>query len=105
MKKPEKIIVSYRGKLYECTEVKKKDRGFCGTVYSLLNTAEKVAIALSDLNKLRKKYDQAKLKKLKRYGKVDKKTGILTYGKIQRLKPASRVKRYTVDELTRMNRG
>ena len=110
MKKPEKIIVSYNGKLYECTEVKKQkqNRGFFGTVYTVLDTAERVAIALANLNKLRKKYDSAKLKKLKKYGKVDKNTGILTYGKLQRLKPvkpAARVKRYTVNALTKTDRG
>ena len=99
MKKSEKIIVVLDEELYECTVLKrKKEPGFFDTVYNVLNVAEKVAISLANLNKLRKKYDKANLKKLKKYGRVDK-NGILTYGKIQRLKPATRVKRYTVDAL------
>ena len=102
MKKSEKILVFLDEELYECTVLnlkkQKKEPSFLGTVYNVLNTAEKIAVSLAHLNKIRKKYEKARLKKLKKYGKVDK-NGILTYGRIQRLKPATRVKRYTVDAL------
>lgn len=106
MKKSQKVIVKVDGDFYECTVLKpqksKKKVGFLGAVYMLTYTAEKVATSLARLNKLRKKYEKARIKKLKKYGMYDKKTGVLTYGKLKRLKPAPRVKRYTVDRLSKM---
>ena len=106
MKKNEKIFVERDGKYYECTVLtfkkEKKKPNVQGTIYNILNTAEIVAVKLAQLNEVRKRYEKMKKKKLKKFGKVDKKTGTLILRGVKRQKPAKTVKRYTVDELKRL---
>ena len=104
MSKPDKFLLKFNGDLYECTVLnfkQKKKPSLLGRVYGVVRTTEKIAVSLSHLNRLRKKCEKARLKRLKKYGTVDKKTGILTYAKLPTLKPATRLKRYTVDFLSK----
>ena len=82
MSKPDKFLLKFDGDFYECTVFhfkQKKKPTFLESIHGILDTTEKIAVSLSRLNKLRKKFEKSRLKRLKKYGTVDKKTGILTY--------------------------
>ena len=83
-----KIIVKKDGKTYECTVVQKGERRSASqSIYNFLSGAEKVAVAVSQINKILRGCDKARKKRLKKYGKLNKKTGVLV---LSRCKPLSR---------------
>ncbi len=98
MKKGDKVIVNKGGKYYECTiltykkEKKRPDIG--GAIYNALNTAEIIAVKLAQINQVIKKYEKTKKKKLKKFGKVDKKTGTLILKGVKRQKAAPKLGRH-----------
>lgn len=98
MKKDDKFIVKKGGQYYECTvitckkEKKKPDVG--GMIYNALNTAEIIAVKLAQINQVFKRYQKMKNKKLKKFGKVDKKTGTLILKGVTKQKSATPLKRY-----------
>ena len=102
--KKERIFIERGGKLRECIVLtpKKKKPTLGGTIYKILNTAEIISVKLAQLNQLRKRMEKMKKKRLKKFGKVDKKTGNLILRGVPRMKPAKKVKRYTVDEIRKI---
>lgn len=63
-------------------------------IYKLLDTAEKIAIALVKYNEKRKKAAKKKRKKFKKVGKLDKKSGNWVLKKQKPEKPQKPMKRY-----------
>ena len=63
-------------------------------IYKLLDTAEKIAIALVKYNEKRKKAAKKKKKKYKKVGKLDKKSGNWVLKKQKPEKPQKPMKRY-----------
>ena len=63
-------------------------------IYNFLNTAEKIAVKLAQINMIRKKQAKKKKKKVKKLGKIDKKTGTLILKKEKGQKPQKPMKRY-----------
>ena len=89
-----KVIIKKDGKIYECTVVEKgKRRSASQSIYNFLDGAEKVAIAVSQISKILQGYDKAQKKRLKKYGKLNKKTGVLVLSKCKPLARAVTVKR------------
>lgn len=89
-----KIIVRKDGKTYECTVVEKGEhRSATKRIYNFLNGVEKVAIAASQINKILKSCDKAHKKRLKKYGKLNKKTGMFVLSRCKSLPRASALKR------------
>lgn len=64
------------------------------SIYNFLNTAEKIAVKLAQINQIRKKSAKKKKKKVKKLGKIDKKTGTLILKKEKTQKPQKPMKRY-----------
>ena len=94
-----KVIVNKDGKLYECTVVEKNERrSASNSIYNFLNGAEKVAVAVSQINKILRVCDKVQKKRLKRYGKLNPKTGMLTLDRCQSLKQAAAVKRRKIGD-------
>ena len=102
MKRNDKIIVNKDGEFYECTiltyKKEKKKRDIGRAIYNVLNTAEIVAVKLAQINQVIKRYEKTKNKKLKKFGKVDKKTGTLILKGVKRQKAAPALKRYKSGE-------
>ena len=89
-----KVIVNKDGKTYECTVVEKSARRSASkSIYNFLDGAEKVAVAVSQINKILRGCDKAQKKRLKKYGKLDKKTGMLVLDRCKPLARATTVKR------------
>lgn len=97
MKKDDKFIVKKGGQYYECTvltykkEKEKPDIG--GAIYNALNTAEIIAVKLAQLNQIYKRYQKTKNRRLKKFGKVDKKTGTLILKGVTKQKAAPKISR------------
>ncbi len=100
--KKNKIIVNKDGQLYECTvipyQTEKKKRSVKRTVCKILDAAEIIAVTLAQINKIIKHYEKINQKRLKKFGKVDKKTGTLILKGVKRQKSAPALKRYKRDE-------
>ena len=60
-----------------CAYEQKKRPDIETRIYNALNTAEKVAVKLAQINQILKKSKKKKKKKNKKLGKIDKKTGTL----------------------------
>jgi len=78
-----------------CTHVdvtKKSSPGAEERIYNALNTAEKIAIKLEQINQIIKKSKKKKKKKNKKLGKIDKKTGTLILKKEKKQKLQKRYK-------------
>ena len=94
-----KVIVNKDGKTYECTVVEKGARRSASqSIYNFLNGAEKVAVAVSQINKILRGCDKAQKKRLKKYGKLNKKTGMLVLSRCKPLARASTVKRRKIGD-------
>lgn len=92
MKNNDKIIVKKGDKYYECTVVSlKKKPTAAKTIYTVLDVAQKAAVVLTEVVKIARICEKQRLKK---YGKIDKKSGMLILKKEKSLKHASSVKRY-----------
>ena len=63
-------------------------------IYNVLNTAEKIAVKLAQVNQILKKSAKKKKKKNKKLGKVDKKTGTLILKGQKKQKSAKKHKKY-----------
>ena len=63
-------------------------------IYNILNTAEKIAVKLAQINQIIKKAKKKRKKKNAKLGKVDKKTGTLILKKEQKQPRAKMEKRY-----------
>ena len=63
-------------------------------IYNVLNTAERIAVKLAQINQILKKSAKKKKKKNKKLGKVDKKTGTLILKGQKKQKSAKAQKRY-----------
>ena len=63
-------------------------------IYNALNTAEKVAVKLAQINQILKESRKKKKKKNKKFGKVDKKTGTLILKGQKKQKKAKLFKRH-----------
>ncbi len=63
-------------------------------IYNVLNTAEKIAVKLAQINQILKKSAKKKKKKNKKLGKVDKKTGTLILKDQKKQKSAKKHKKY-----------
>ena len=63
-------------------------------IYKALSTAEKIAIMLAKLNRMRKKSAKKRKKKNKKLCKVDKKTGVLHLKEYKKQKAAPKHKKY-----------
>lgn len=61
-------------------------------IYNTLDTAEKIAVKLAQINQILKK--SKKKKKIKKLGKIDKKTGTLILKKEKKQKAAKSLKKY-----------
>lgn len=71
----------------------KKERPDVETrIYNVLNTAEKIAVKLAQINQILKKSKKKKKKKNKKLGKIDKKTGTLILKKQKKVKLMKRRK-------------
>ncbi len=71
----------------------KKERPDAETrIYNVLNTAEKIAVKLAQINQILKKSKKKKKKKNKKLGKIDKKTGTLILKKQKKVKLMKRHK-------------
>lgn len=89
-----RVIVKKDGKTYECTVVERSDRPSASQkIYKFLSGAEKVAIAASQISKILKSCDKAHKKRLKKYGKLNKKTGVLVLSRCKALHRATALKR------------
>ena len=94
-----KVIVNKDGKTYECTVVEKGARRSASqSIYNFLDGAEKVAVAVSQINKILRGCDKAQKKRLKKYGKLNKKTGTLVLSRCKPLARASTVKRRKIGD-------
>lgn len=78
----------------ECNDksVKKERPDFETRIYNALNTAEKIAVKLAQINQILKKSKKKKKKKNKKLGKIDKKTGTLILKKQKKVKLMKRHK-------------
>ena len=74
-----------------CASEQKKRPDIETRIYNALNTAEKVAVKLAQINQILKKSRKKKNKKL---GKVDKRTGTLILKKSKKEKAEKTIKRY-----------
>lgn len=73
----------------------KKERPDAETrIYNALNTAEKIAVKLAQINQILKKERKKKRKKNKKLGKIDKKTGTLILKGQKKQKKAKLFKRH-----------
>ena len=89
-----KVIINKDGKIYECTVVEKgKRRSASQSIYNFLDGAEKVAIAVSQISKILQGCDKVEKRRLKKYGKLNPKTGMLVLGRCKPLSRAVTVKR------------
>ena len=61
----------------EICQEKKEKKDVETKIYNVLNTAERIAVKLAQINQILKKSAKKKKKKNKKLGKVDKKTGTL----------------------------
>ena len=97
-----KIIVNKDGQLYECTVIphqpKKKKGSVKRTVCKILDAAEIIASTLAQINRIIKHYEKINQKRLEKFGKVDKKTGVLVLDKVKHQKSAPALKRCKRDE-------
>ena len=74
---------------------KKKEKPDIETrIYNALNTAEKIAVKLAQINHILKKSAKKKKKKNKKLGKIDKKTGTLILKGQKKQKAAKKNKKY-----------
>ena len=88
-----RVIVKKDGKTYECTVMEKGDRASASKkIYKFLSSAERVAVALSQINKILKSCDKAHKKRLKKYGKLNKKTGVLVLSRCKSLSRSTALK-------------
>lgn len=76
-----------------CPEIKEK-KITEEKIYNVLNTAEKIAVKLAQINQILKKSAKKKKKKNKKLGKVDKKTGTLILKGQKKQKSAKKNKKY-----------
>jgi hypothetical protein len=65
-------------------------------IYNILNTAERIAVKLAQINQIIKKAKKKRKKKNQKLGKVDKKTGTLILKKEKKQEKAKSLKRYKV---------
>ena len=84
---------------YECSQCEscpkiKKEVDTEEKIYNVLNTAEKIAVKLAQINQILKKEAKKKKKKNKKLGKIDKKTGTLILKGQKKQKAAKPLKRY-----------
>ena len=97
-----KIIVNKDGQLYECTVIphqpKKKKGSVKRTVCKILDAAEIIASTLAQINRIIKHYEKINQKRLEKFGKVDKKTGMLVLDRCKPLARASAVKRRKIGD-------
>ena len=77
------------------TPSKKSEIDVNEKIYNVLETAEKIAVKLAQINQILKKAKKKKKKKNKKLGKVDKKTGTLILKKEKKEKNAKPLKRYS----------
>ncbi len=77
----------------ECSPAKRKPN-IETRIYNALETAEKIAVKLAQINQIIKKSAKKKKKKNKKLGKVDKKTGTLILKKEKSQKKAKPLKKY-----------
>jgi hypothetical protein len=78
-----------------CENEKKKEKPDIETrIYNILNTAEKIAVKLAQINHILKKSAKKKKKKNKKLGKIDKKTGTLILKGQKKQKAAKKNKKY-----------
>ena len=83
-----KLIINKDGKTYECTVAEKgKRRSASQSIYNFLDGAEKVATVVSQISKILQGCDKAEKRRLRKYGKLNPKTGLLV---LDRCKPLSR---------------
>ena len=75
----------------ECCQNVKKEIDVEEKIYNALNTAEKIAVKLAQINQILKKSSKKKNKKL---GKIDKKTGTLILKGQKKAKASPPLKRY-----------
>ncbi len=77
---------------YNNKSVKKERPDVETRIYNALNTAEKIAVKLAQINQILKKSKKKKKKKNKKLGKIDKKTGTLILKKQKKSKMIKRHK-------------
>ena len=75
------------------TRQKKRKPDIEERIYNILNTAEKIAVKLAQINQIIKKAKKKRKKKNQKLGKVDKKTGTLILKKEQKQPRAKMEKR------------
>lgn len=79
----------------KCENEKNREKPDVETrIYNALNTAEKIAVKLAQINQILKKAAKKKKKKNKKLGKVDKKTGTLILKEHKKQKSAPKHKKY-----------
>ncbi len=93
MKKNEKNEINPCPQFEDCPKAK-KEVDVEEKIYNALNTAEKIAVKLAQINQILKKSAKKKKKKNKKLGKIDKKTGTLILKGEKKQKAAKPLKRY-----------
>ena len=96
--KKDKNISSVNFSECECCQKSKKDVDVEDKIYNVLNTAEKIAVKLAQINQILKKSAKKKKKKNKKLGKIDKKTGTLILKGQKKQKSAKPLKKYKLSK-------